>query len=218
MSSNKNLVSFLGNSSLFVLLVVVVALVVLPSLGVSNDTNSPKETPCKIPAEVLENFRAEVQKAVDAKESETLDVLAEQNLLLEEILDGVNKLAPKPGAAIEEVQKPKETAVEQVQNEVKQEPIRMSSTTWNINGDWDFTEGDLRNHVETVHGLEELNEYSLEEVTVIHDNMHNGYTPFGSVIQTSKPPVRVTGPRVRLIPPLFRNRRSNASCPTGGCP
>jgi hypothetical protein len=201
MSVNKDFANFLGNSSVFVIITVVVALVVLPSMSTSTDVDAkPIDVkPLEVTEETLERFKEEFQKVVEAEESVTLDALAEQDLILEEILDGINKLLPAPGLGSVEVEEP----AKQPNTSVKLEPIRMSSTTWNVKGDWNFTEDELRRHIESDHDLENLTDYSLEELKVIHDNMHNGYTPFGSSVQTKKPPIKVKSLRSRLF---SRNR------------
>jgi hypothetical protein len=100
------------------------------------------------------------------------------------------------------------------------EPVRMSSTHWNVQGNWNYSSSEIANHLRTTHGVNP-NGKSLQEMAVIHDNLHNGYSAYGrssqpavSAVTTTKNTTRYAAPRrTRLF-----SRTYSSNCPGGVCP
>jgi len=92
------------------------------------------------------------------------------------------------------------------------EPVRRSSTIWNLNNTWDYSTEELTAHLLGDHGFA-ADSYSREQLQTIHDNLHNGYTALGeSAVQATTPVYYSTTPRRGG---LFRN---NSNCAGGNCP
>jgi len=134
--------------------------------------------------------------------------------VLERIEAAVAVLTPSTPEEVDEVEVPEVTAPKVI---ARPDPIRMSSTTWNLMGKWGFNMEEIAEHLEEEHGVTDLSGYTFEQLKTIHDNLHNGYTAYGSTLQTRKPPVRVRNSRTFSLFPRLRTS-SSASCPTGGCP
>ena len=91
------------------------------------------------------------------------------------------------------------------------EPVRRSSTIWNLNNTWDYSTEELIAHLLGEHSFA-ADSYSREQLQTIHDNLHNGYTALGeSVVQATTPVYYSTAPRRGG---LFRS----SNCAGGNCP
>ena len=81
--------------------------------------------------------------------------------------------------------------------EVIAEPKRMAGSKGNVEGKWSYDWDFIADHLRTVHNFDDVEGYSLEQLEIIHNNLHNGWPPFGCV--------KCSG-------------SSSSSCPSGTCP
>lgn len=223
-TEDKKFISFVGNSSLLVVITAAVVLLITSSMGVraSQQTDEKpqevklqvevSEPESKLSDEVLLKFYGEVETSLESKKEETIAAIEAQNEVLERIEAAVAVLIPSTPEEVEEV--PEVTVPKVI---ARPDPIRMSSTTWNLKGKWGFNMAEIAEHLSEDHGVTDLSGYTFEQLKTIHDNLHNGYTAYGSTLQTRKPPVRVRSSRTFSVFPRLRTS-SSASCPTGGCP
>ena len=57
----------------------------------------------------------------------------------------------------------------------------MPGTRWNFNGKWNPSKGYMEKHIRETHKIDlDLSRFSKDELKKIHNNVHNGYSPFGS--------------------------------------
>lgn len=224
MSVDKKFVSFLGRSSLFAIISAASVLIFMSAFSdTSNAAAENKvEDPPIVSEEVLKKFTGEVSRQLEKEQEATLSAIEKQDEMLQKILDAVVELKPAPAAQpVRPVEKPEEdqTTVVPPAKAGKPNPIRMSSTTWNVKGSWNFNADELESHLNGEHGLTDIDGYSMEELKVMHDNLHNGYSALGSTMQ-AKNPQKFLSPVRSTRGGLFRrySTRTMSTCPTGGCP
>ena len=88
---------------------------------------------------------------------------------------------------------------EEIDLEIKASPLNMKGSRWNVEGRWNYDWDFIANHLRTVHNFDDVEGYTLSELEIIHNNLHNGYPPFGCVEAAS-------------------SGSSSSSCPSGTCP
>jgi|694.fasta_scaffold29179_9 hypothetical protein len=182
-------------------------------------------------------FKYEVQAAFERGQKQQLEAIESQKDMLERIEQSVQQLIDKSEAV--EVTKP---AVVEVVNPpvyvpaprvtvmesppvvretivATSTPVRMSSTRWNVQGNWNYSASEIADHLRTTHGVNPAGK-SLSEMTAMHDNLHNGYAAYGRVSQPTASVVTTTKSTTRYATPrrtrLFSRGYSN--CPGGVCP
>lgn len=95
-------------------------------------------------------------------------------------------------------------------------PVRSVNLVYAVDNRWDFSEDEIYNHLLQDHQFDATG-YSLEQMTIIHDNLHAGYPALGN---TSVPVYYVpqvqyyTTPVTRFRTGLFRS----GFCLGGLCP
>ena len=88
---------------------------------------------------------------------------------------------------------------EEIDLEIKASPLKMPGSRWNVEGRWNYDWDFIANHLRTVHGFNDVEGYSIEELEIIHNNIHEGWPPFGCVKAAS-------------------SGSSSSNCPSGNCP
>jgi len=179
-------------------------------------------------------FEYEVRTTIETGKKQQLEAIESQRALLERIESSVQKLLLKPEPqSPAPVQPPLQSVLTPVV--VKSmpvvesppvvvrttvvEPVRVSSTHWNVQGNWNYSASEIADHLRTTHGVNPAGK-SLSEMTAMHDNLHNGYAASGRVLQPAVSAVTTTKSTTRYVAPrrtrLFS--RAYSSCPGGVCP
>lgn len=104
---------------------------------------------------------------------------------------------------------------------VRTSPVRMSSTRWSVGKDWNPSKVELLEHL-AEHGVEADESYTKEELHIMHDNVHNGYSAMGDATVSSNVSLGKTKSVTRSSRGgLFSGRlfksQSYSSCADGSC-
>lgn len=167
-------------------------------------------------------FKAELEKNLDQNHETVMSALEAQAATLARIEESVTK------PEVEEASK--EEVEEEVVSTVNLEPVlaapvRMSSTRWSVGRDWNPSKAKLLEHL-AEHGVEADESYTKEELHIMHDNVHNGYSAMGDATVSSsaggwgktKTVTRTySSSRGGLFSGRLFRSRSYSSCAGGSC-
>ena len=163
-------------------------------------------------------FNAELEKNLDQNHETVMSALETQAATLARIEKSVLKSEVKEAV--------KEEVVSTFDPEpVLAAPVRMSSTRWSVEGSWNPSKDQLLEHL-AEHGVEADESYTKEELHIMHDNVHNGYSAMGSATVSSSAggwgkTRSVTRTYSSSRGGLFSGRlfrsRSYSSCADGSC-
>lgn len=185
---------------------------------------------------VVSAFDADVSAAITSNHATEMATLTAQSDSLKRIEESITALADAEAertakeavaAAETEAVKAVETEGAKVAAAANLVPVRMSNTRWNINGDWNYSDQKLRDHVRE-HGVDP-DGFSRDELETIHDNIHNGFPALGNgdAVTSTKAAVKSTSPvtTTRYRTSNSKSRRgffgrfqSSSNCPNGRCP
>jgi hypothetical protein len=118
-------------------------------------------------------FNAELEKNLDRNHESIMSALDAQSATLARIEDELTA---------EEAQQEVVSALDP--EPALSAPVRMSTTRWSVGGSWNPSKDQLISHLEG-HGLSVNEGYTLEELHVMHDNVHNGYSSMGGTVVSS---------------------------------
>jgi hypothetical protein len=121
-------------------------------------------------------FQAELNKDLAAKHAEVMAALDAQAAVLARIEDDLRTEQP------EEVVK--SAVTETVIEPVAASPMRMSTTRWSVEGAWNPSREEMVAHL-SGHGVSDTDGYTLEDLHIIHDNLHNGYSATGGAVSSN---------------------------------
>jgi hypothetical protein len=166
--------------------------------------------------DMLERFNLAVADSVQKSHAETMTELQGYRSTLDRIEQAVTELQAKA--------KEKKSTLESVKTEVaavtavEKGVTRMPGSSWNVEGNWNYTLVELANHLRSVHGLN-VDGKTMQELQTMHDNLHNGYSAYGAPARSSS----VVAPAQYYVPrqptTIFRRARSYSTCPPGQvCP
>lgn len=142
-----------------------------------------------------------VNEAINEKAVENLSYAKQQQEILKEIKASLESIEANSKPSINIVESPAKVEVPPVSKpkvqiskniETKQSPTRLPGSHWNVNGNFNYSLLEIANHLRTTHNIDPSG-YTYEELTIIHDNLHNGYNAYGS-------------------------SKNKAACPDGLCP
>lgn len=113
-------------------------------------------------------FNAELEKNLDHNHETVMSALRSQAGTLSRIEEGLNK-----------------EVVSVIESEpLLTSPVRMSTTRWSVGGSWNPSKSQLIQHL-TSHDVDASDSYTLAELHVMHDNVHNGYSAMGDNVVSS---------------------------------
>lgn len=159
-------------------------------------------------------FNAELEKNLGQNHDSIMSALDAQSATLARIEDGLTA---------EEAQQEVVSALDP--SPVLSAPARMSTTRWSVGGSWNPSKDQLISHLES-HGVSVNDGYTLEELHVMHDNVHNGYSSMGGTVVSSsaggwgrsKTVTRTfNSSRGGLFNGRLLRSRSYSSCAGGSC-
>ncbi len=170
-------------------------------------------------------FNAELEKNLDQNHEMIMSALDAQAATLSRIEQGLDSVSSQNEVAstteadiVEEVVAAKEPALTA--------PVRMSSSRWTVNGSWNPSKRTLIEHL-AEHGVSADEGYTVEELHVMHDNIHNGFPATGGNAITSSAAGgwgstrtvtrSYTSSRGGLFGGRFFRNRSYSSCAGGSC-
>ena len=176
--------------------------------------------------DILTRFESQVETALEISHNKQMAALKEQHNLLEKIQISLQELAAKE-EQIRQIEERKliiepapihivepiriiENVKPIIQESIKSAPVKMPGSTWNVNGDWNYSTNKIASHLSSVHGVNPSG-FSHQEMVAMHDNLHNGYSAMGNNSKVVKSKTQYTMPRRTRI---FRS----SDCPTGTCP
>ena len=158
-------------------------------------------------------FNEELEKSLDQNHETVMDALQSQAATL---------------ARIEQSVAAAEAGEDQLVSDpepVRTSPVRMSSTRWSVGRDWNPSKAKLLEHL-AEHGVEADESYTKEELHIMHDNVHNGYSAMGDATVSSsaggwgktKTVTRTySSSRGGLFSGRLFRSRSYSSCAGGSC-
>ena len=135
-----------------------------------------------------DEFEKELKKNLKENHSSTMTALEEQA----KVLDRIESLLKEDSLEADTVKA------------VRKSPIRMRSTTWNLMGTWNYTTEMLRSHLKNEHKID-VEGYDRKELQIMHDNIHNGFDPMGSELNSSQ---GSSAAQPTTVKPVVRTRKS----------
>jgi hypothetical protein len=181
---------------------------------------SPSPQPLK--DDLVERFNAAVTESIQQSHSETMSELQSYRSTLERIEQAVNDLQAKAKEpqANTVLAKPVQAANVRVDAPTfsNGSVTRMPGSNWNVEGDWNYTLVELADHLRQVHGLN-VDGKTMTELQAMHDNLHNGYSAYGSQIRSVNAAPVTQYYATNRAPTVFRRNRTYSTCPQGQpCP
>jgi len=176
-------------------------------------------------------FQQALQQSLQRSAASTLEAIEAQDQVLARIDSNIAEIAKREAAveaaAAKEAATKEAAAKEVVTKEVaRPEIVRRSTTIWNVEGSWNYTTEQLAVHLQNSHGLN-ADGYTREEMKIMHDNIHNGYSATGgtvaggnseagtrSAVQTYTYYTKPQTQRRGLFQSIFGG---NNNCPNGYC-
>lgn len=171
-------------------------------------------------------FQDALQQSLKQNAASTLEAIAAQDEVLARIDSNIAEIAKREAAAEQEAAA-KAAAKQEAAAKAAALPevVRRSSTIWNVEGSWNYTTEQLAAHLQNSHGLN-VDGYTREEMKIMHDNLHNGYSATGDSVAEGG----TTGTRSATkqytyyyVEPqkqrrgLFQTIFGTGSCPNGYC-
>lgn len=129
----------------------------------------------------------EAQDAVLARIDANIAEIAEREAAVEAAAQALADKEAEEKEIAAKALSDKEAAAKKAQEEAATkaaelpDPVRRSSTIWNVEGNWNYTTEQLAIHLQDVHGLN-VDGYDREAMKIMHDNLHNGYSAMGGVV------------------------------------
>lgn len=167
--------------------------------------------------DVLARFNSAVAASVQKSHVETMTELQGYRDTLDRIELAVSELKAK-AKEIKPITEVVKTEATPVITSVENGVVRMPGSNWNVEGNWNYTLVELADHLRQAHGVN-VNGKTLAELQAMHDNLHNGYSAYGSAASSSPVAVPAQYYVPRQAPTIFRRSRSYSTCPPGqACP
>lgn len=184
-----------------------------------------------------EIFKAELEKNLRENYEMIMSALDDQAATLSRIERGLENVSSQNEAAIVKEEPAAIAEADVVEEEVVAAkepaltaPVRMSSSRWTVNGSWNPSKRTLIQHL-AEHGVSADEGYTVEELHVMHDNIHNGFPAMGGNAVTSSAAggwgstrtvtrsytSSYTGSRGGLFGGRLFRSRSYSSCAGGSC-
>lgn len=218
----KNIKKFLNNTGLTVLCVYGITFTVivlwLQTSFVSPKLNAEQPSASALSQNTLDAFNQELTitlKAQHTEELKKLDIVSKQ---LQDITAGEETRQRIMRDLQETLDKvlAQQADRQTTPSPAPQAPVRSVNLIYAIDDHWDFAEDEIYNHLLQDHQFDATG-YNLEQMTIIHDNLHAGYPALGNtpVSLYYVPQVQYyTAPVTRFRAGLFRS----GFCLGGLCP
>lgn len=171
-------------------------------------------------------FQDALQQSLKQNAASTLEAIAAQDAVLARIDNNIAEIARREAAAEQEAAA-KAAAEQEAAVKAAATPavVRRSNTIWNVEGNWNYTTEQLAAHLQNSHGLN-VDGYTREEMKIMHDNLHNGYSATGdSVTEGGATGTRSVAKQYTYyyVEPqkqrrgLFQSIFGTSNCPNGYC-
>jgi hypothetical protein len=178
----------------------------------------PVSEPLAVDTDIVARFNEAVAASVQKSHTDTMLELQEQRSILDRISASISELQEKTKASEVKPIVKSETNPPTVEIKAESNVVRMPGSSWNVEGNWNYTLVELADHLRRVHGVN-VDGKTMAELRTMHDNLHNGYSAYGAPAKPAvQAPVQYYMP-AKQSQPTFRRYRTYSTCPTGtNCP
>lgn len=168
--------------------------------------------------DIVARFNSAVEDSVQKSHSETMTELQEYRSTLERIEQAIVELQTKAKETKPSIETTKVVRLDSTPVVAQPGVTRMPGSNWNVQGNWNYTITELADHLRSDHGVN-VDGKTLSELQAMHDNLHNGYSAYGSTARATQSVAPIQYYTPRQTPTIFRRTRSYSTCPPGQpCP